>query len=57
MAMIEGKAEVLYSYDPVGQETPFSYDAIRNIEFYNYKINDLPISFHFHKMDKWRGHL
>ncbi|MDD7527711.1 MAG: hypothetical protein SPK34_11125 [Bacteroidaceae bacterium] len=37
MAMIEGKAEVLYSYDPVGQETPFSYDAIRNIEFYNYK--------------------
>ena len=37
MAMIEGKAEVLYSYDPVGQETPFSYDAIKNIEFYNYK--------------------
>lgn len=36
-AMIEGKAEVLYSYDPVAQETPFSLEAIMNIESYNYK--------------------
>ena len=35
--MTEGKAEVLYSYDPVAQETPFSLDAIMNIESYNYK--------------------
>lgn len=36
-AMIEGKAEVLYSYDPVAQETSFSLEAIMNIESYNYK--------------------
>ena len=36
-AMIEGKAVVLYSYDPVESETPFSLDAISNIEGYNYK--------------------
>lgn len=36
-AMAEGKAMVLYSYDPVAQETPFSLDAIMNIESYNYK--------------------
>ena len=35
--MSEGKAEVLYSYDPVAQETPFSLEAIMNIENYNYK--------------------
>lgn len=35
--MTEGKAEVLYSYDPVAQETPFSLEAIMNIESYNYK--------------------
>ena len=35
--MTEGKAEVLYSYDPVAQETPFSLEAIMNIEQYNYK--------------------
>lgn len=31
-AMADGKAEVLYSYEPVAQETPFSLDAIMNIE-------------------------
>ena len=36
-AMIDGKAMVLYSYDPVESETPFSLDAISNIEGYNYK--------------------
>jgi hypothetical protein len=36
-AMSEGKAEVLYSYDPVAQETPFSLEAIMNIDSYNYK--------------------
>ena len=36
-AMIDGKAMVLYSYDPVESETPFSLDAISNIESYNYK--------------------
>ena len=36
-AMIEGKAMVLYSYDPVESETPFSLDAISNIVGYNYK--------------------
>ncbi len=36
-AMADGKAMVLYSYDPVAQETPFSLDAIMNIESYNYK--------------------
>jgi hypothetical protein len=36
-AMAEGKAWVLYSYDPVAQETPFSLEAIMNIENYNYK--------------------
>ena len=36
-AMSEGKAEVLYSYDPVAQETPFSLEAIMNIKSYNYK--------------------
>lgn len=36
-AMIEGKAEVLYSYDPVAQETPFSLEAIMNIESYSYR--------------------
>ncbi len=35
--MTDGKAEVLYSYDPVAQETPFSLEAIMNIEQYNYK--------------------
>ena len=35
--MIDGKAMVLYSYDPVESETPFSLDAISNIESYNYK--------------------
>jgi len=35
--MAEGKAWVLYSYEPVAQETPFSLDAIMNIESYNYK--------------------
>lgn len=36
-AMIEGKAEILYSYDPVAQETPFSLEAIMNIESYSYR--------------------
>ena len=36
-AMTLGKACVLYSYDPVAQETPFSLEAIMNIESYNYK--------------------
>ena len=36
-AMADGKACVLYSYAPVAQETPFSLEAIRNIESYNYK--------------------
>ena len=36
-AMIDGKAMVLYSYDPVESETPFSLDAISNIEDYSYK--------------------
>lgn len=36
-AMADGKAEVLYSYDPVAQETPFSLEAIMNIVHYNYK--------------------
>ena len=35
--MIEGKAEVMYSYDPVAQEKPFSVDAIMNIKSYNFK--------------------
>ena len=35
--MANGKAEVFYSYDPVAQETPFSLEAIMNIESYNYK--------------------
>lgn len=35
--MAEGKAEVLYSYDPVVQEKPFSLEAIMNIQNYNYK--------------------
>ena len=34
----DGKAEVLYSYDPVAQETPFLLEAIMNIESYNYKM-------------------
>lgn len=36
-AMADGKAWVMYSYDPVAQETPFSLEAIMNIESYNYK--------------------
>ena len=36
-AMIDGKAMVLYSYDPVESETPFSLDAISNIESYTDK--------------------
>ena len=36
-AMADGKAWVMYSYDPVAQETPFSLEAIMNIENYNYK--------------------
>lgn len=36
-AMTDGKAVVMYSYDPVESETPFSLDAIMNIEGYNYK--------------------
>lgn len=36
-AMADGKAVVMYSYDPVAQETPFSLEAIMNIESYNYK--------------------
>lgn len=35
--MIDGKATVLYSYAPVESETPFSLDAIMNIQNYNYK--------------------
>ncbi len=35
--MAEARAMVLYSYDPVAQETPFSLDAIMNIGNYNYK--------------------
>ena len=35
--MTLGKACVLYSYDPVAQETPFSLEAIMKIESYNYK--------------------
>ena len=33
--MTDGKAEVLYSYAPVAQETPFSLEAIMNIDSYN----------------------
>lgn len=36
-AMVDGKAMVIYSYDPIEGETPFSLDAITNIEGYNYK--------------------
>jgi len=36
-AMADGKVVVMYSYDPVAQETPFSLEAIMNIESYNYK--------------------
>jgi len=42
-AMIEGKAMVLYSYDPVENETPFSFDAISNIEGYNYKTSSASV--------------
>ena len=30
-AMLDGEATVVYSYDPVGTETPFSLDTISNI--------------------------
>ena len=36
-AMLDGEATVVYSYDPVGTETPFSLDTISNIQSYNYK--------------------
>lgn len=36
-AMIEGRAVVKYSYNPVEYETPFSLDAISNIGNYNFK--------------------
>ncbi len=36
-AMDKGKVVVMYSYNPVAQETPFSLEAIMNIESYNYK--------------------
>jgi hypothetical protein len=35
--MVEGEAVVVYSYEPVENETPFSLDAIKNISFYNFK--------------------
>lgn len=36
-AMHDGEATVVYSYDPVGTETPFSFETISNIQNYNYK--------------------
>lgn len=36
-AMLKDKACVVYSYEPVGTETPFSLDTISNIESFNYK--------------------
>lgn len=36
-AMLKDKACVVYSYQPVGTETPFSLETISNIQNYNYK--------------------
>lgn len=35
--MLKHEATVLYSYEPVASETPFSLDAISKIETYNFK--------------------